>query len=96
MGEFGAIYVASGRIGGKTDTMPLRVEKLFQEYNQPAAFATASVLAMLAPVTLLIDVAVDRRLRAQLNERPKETGESSGTRSPTSPLRVARELAMCP
>ena len=75
MGEFGAIYVVSGRIGGKTDTMPLRVEKLFQEYNQPAAFALASVLTMLALVTLLIKVAVERRLRAQLNERPKEAGE---------------------
>ena len=36
MGEFGAVYVVSGHIAGKTDTMPLRVEKLFQEYNNPA------------------------------------------------------------
>ncbi len=65
MGEFGAIYVVSGRIGGQTDTMPLRVEKLFQEYNQPAAFALASVLTMLALVTLVIKVAVERKLRAE-------------------------------
>ena len=39
MGEFGAVYVVSGRIAGQTDTMPLRVEKLFQEYNTPASFA---------------------------------------------------------
>ena len=44
MGEFGAVYVVSGHIAGQTDTMPLRVEKLFQEYNMPGAFAVASVL----------------------------------------------------
>src|SRR5262249_11191704 len=42
MGEFGAVYVVSGHIAGQTDTMPLRVEKLFQEYNMPGAFAVAS------------------------------------------------------
>ncbi len=66
MGEFGAIYVVSGRIGGRTDTTPLRVEKLFQEYNQPAAFALASVLTLLAVATLGVKVAVERRLRADL------------------------------
>jgi sulfate transport system permease protein len=71
MGEFGAIYVVSGRVGGRTDTMPLRVEKLFQEYNQPAAFALASVLTLLALVTLVIKVAVERRLRAE-KARPVE------------------------
>ncbi len=75
MGEFGAIYVVSGRIGGKTDTMPLRVEKLFQEYNQPAAFALASLLTMLAMVTLIIKVAVERRLRAQLQQTQHERAE---------------------
>lgn len=66
MGEFGAIYVVSGRINGRTDTMPLRVEKLFQEYNQPAAFALASVLTLLAVGTLGVKVAVERRLRADV------------------------------
>lgn len=75
MGEFGAIYVVSGRIGGRTDTMPLRVEKLFQEYNQPAAFALASVLTMLALVTLILKVAVERQLRAQMNERSENLAE---------------------
>ncbi|MFO0881060.1 MAG: sulfate ABC transporter permease subunit CysW [Gemmataceae bacterium] len=64
MGEFGAVYVVSGRIGGQTDTMPLRVEKLFQEYNTPGAFALASVLTLLALVTLLLKVAVERQLRS--------------------------------
>lgn len=73
MGEFGAIYVVSGRVGGRTDTMPLRVEKLFQEYNQPAAFALASLLTLLAVATLSVKVAVERRLRAEVKtkgERP--------------------------
>ena len=42
MGEFGAVYVVSGHIAGQTDTMPLRIEKLFQEYNLPGSFAVAS------------------------------------------------------
>ena len=48
MGEFGAVYVVSGHIAGKTDTMPLRVEKLYQEYNLPGAYALASLLTLLA------------------------------------------------
>ncbi len=74
MGEFGAIYVVSGRIGGRTDTMPLRVEKLFQEYNQQAAFAVASVLTMLSLVTLLLKVAIERKMRAE-QTRPQEVAE---------------------
>jgi len=77
MGEFGAIYVVSGRIGGKTDTMPLRVEKLFQEYNQPAAFALASLLTMFALVTLLLKVVVERRLRAE-QSKSKQAAEKVG------------------
>lgn len=52
MGEFGAVSVVSGHITGLTDTMPLRVEKLYNEYNAPAAFAVASLLALLALFTL--------------------------------------------
>ena len=52
MGEFGAVSVVSGHITGLTDTMPLRVEKLYNEYNSPAAFAIASLLALLALLTL--------------------------------------------
>src|SRR5438093_4414136 len=52
MGEFGAVSVVSGHVTGQTDTMPLRVEKLYQEYNSTAAFAVASLLALLAFVTL--------------------------------------------
>jgi len=52
MGEFGAVSVISGHITGQTDTMPLRVEKLYNEYNSAAAFAVASLLALLALLTL--------------------------------------------
>ncbi len=54
MGEFGAVSVVSGHITGQTDTMPLRVEKLYNEYNAPAAFAVASLLAFLALLTLAV------------------------------------------
>ena len=65
MGEFGAVYVVSGHIAGATDTMPLRVEKLFQEYRTPASMAVASVLAALALVTLVAKVVIERRLEAE-------------------------------
>jgi sulfate/thiosulfate transport system permease protein len=76
MGEFGAVYVVSGHIAGQTDTMPLRVEKLFQEYNMPGAFAVASVLALLALVTLLVKTTLEWKTRRELaeNERMLATG----------------------
>jgi sulfate/thiosulfate transport system permease protein len=52
MGEFGAVSVVSGHITGLTETMPLRVEKLYNEYNAAGAFAVASLLALLALLTL--------------------------------------------
>lgn len=52
MGEFGAVSVVSGHIAGLTETMPLRVEKLYNEYNAAAAFTVASLLAILALLTL--------------------------------------------
>ena len=60
MGEFGAVYVVSGHIAGLTDTMPLRIEKLFQEYNLPGSFAVASLLTMVALLTLLAKIGVNR------------------------------------
>jgi sulfate/thiosulfate transport system permease protein len=68
MGEFGAVYVVSGHIAGQTDTMPLRVKKLFQEYNSPAAFAVASVLTFLALVTLGIKTFLERKVQADLDK----------------------------
>jgi sulfate transport system permease protein len=68
MGEFGAVYVVSGHIAGRTDTMPLRVEKLFQEYNNPGSFAVASLLTLLAVVTLVIKVALEHKTRREAAE----------------------------
>jgi sulfate transport system permease protein len=65
MGEFGAVYVVSGHIAGRTDTLPLRIEKLFQEYNTPGAFAAASVLTLFALVTLVAKAVLERRERAE-------------------------------
>ena len=54
MGEFGAVSVVSGHIRGETNTMPLHVEILYNEYHFAAAFAVASLLALLALVTLVL------------------------------------------
>lgn len=62
MGEFGAVSVVSGHIRGKTNTIPLQVEILYNEYNFVAAFAVASLLAMLALVTLAVKAIVERKL----------------------------------
>ncbi len=61
MGEFGAVSVVSGHIRGLTNTMPLHVEILYNEYNFAAAFAVASLLALLALVTLLLKSALEWR-----------------------------------
>ena len=61
MGEFGAVSVVSGHIRGETNTLPLHVEILYNEYNFVGAFATASVLAMLALVTLGVKALLERR-----------------------------------
>jgi sulfate transport system permease protein len=68
MGEFGAVYVVSGHIAGQTDTMPLRVEKLFQEYNLPGSFAVASLLTLLAILTLVLKAGLETRVPS---ERPR-------------------------
>ncbi len=65
MGEFGAVSVVSGHIRGRTDTMPLQVEALYNDYNLPAAFAVASLLAGLALVTLAVKSLLEWRLARQ-------------------------------
>jgi sulfate transport system permease protein len=68
MGEFGAVSVVSGHIRGRTNTLPLQVEILYNEYNFSAAFAVASLLALLALVTLVAKAALEWRIRVE--ERP--------------------------
>jgi sulfate transport system permease protein len=63
MGEFGAVSVVSGHIRGETNTIPLQVEILYNEYNFVAAFAVASLLALLALVTLALKSFIEWRLR---------------------------------
>ncbi len=63
MGEFGAVSVVSGHIRGETNTMPLHVEILYNEYNLTAAFAVASLLALLALATLVLKQLVGWRMR---------------------------------
>lgn len=65
MGEFGAVSVVSGHIRGRTDTLPLHIEILYNEYQFAAAFAVASLLALLALVTLVLKYAVEQRVKRQ-------------------------------
>ena len=67
MGEFGAVSVVSGHIRGQTNTMPLHIEILYNEYQFAAAFAVSSLLAGLALVTLGLKYLVERRVKAQLS-----------------------------
>jgi sulfate transport system permease protein len=72
MGEFGAVSVVSGHIRGQTNTLPLHIEILHSEYNYVGAFASASILALLALVTLLAKAVLERRhpeLRAGITAR---------------------------
>jgi sulfate transport system permease protein len=62
MGEFGAVSVVSGKIRGETNTVPLHVEILYNEYMFQAAFAVASLLTLLAVVTLIVKTILERRL----------------------------------
>lgn len=66
MGEFGAVSVVSGHIRGQTNTMPLHVEILYNEYNAVGAFAVASLLAGLALVTLVLKTVLEMRYGAEI------------------------------
>ena len=68
MGEFGAVSAVSGHIRGKTNTMPLHIEILYNEYQFAAAFAVASVLSILALLTLVIKTYAEWRAEQQLAE----------------------------
>jgi sulfate transport system permease protein len=70
MGEFGAVSVVSGHIRGLTNTMPLHVEILYNEYNFTAAFAVASLLAFLALLTLTAKAFVDFRTKDEKTALP--------------------------
>jgi sulfate transport system permease protein len=74
MGEFGAVSVVSGKIFGQTDTLSLAVESLYESYDIQAAFAVASLLALLALVTLVLKAGLEWRHREELvGSRRKKT-----------------------
>ena len=83
MGEFGAVSVVSGHIRGQTNTIPLHVEILYNEYQSVAAFAVASLLALLALVTLLIKQIVEWRF-----ERDQKAAAALPPERPPSTLSV--------
>jgi len=89
MGEFGAVSVVSGHIRGQTNTMPLHVEILYNEYQSVAAFAVASLLALLAIVTLAIKSVVEwkheREMKA-IAELPPENPAGRDTPASVAPL----------
>ncbi|MES2889575.1 MAG: ABC transporter permease subunit, partial [Pseudomonadota bacterium] len=83
MGEFGAVSVVSGHIRGQTNTMPLHVEILYNEYQSVAAFAVASLLALLALVTLVIKSVAEWKMEREM----KALAESPPERpTPLTPL----------
>ena len=72
IGEFGAVYVVSGRIERETYTMALRVEKLFQDYNNPGSYAVASVLTLMALSTLVLKIILERMVAASMEQSSAE------------------------
>ena len=72
IGEFGAVYVVSGRIERETYTMALRVEKLFQDYNNPGSYAVASVLTLMALSTLVLKIILERMVAASMEQSSSE------------------------
>ena len=100
MGEFGAVSVVSGHIRGQTNTMPLHVEILYNEYQSVAAFAVASLLALLALVTLVIKSVAEWRHEREMKaaaelppERPPVVAQAaSRTPEPEDHRPLAMEL----
>jgi sulfate transport system permease protein len=90
IGEFGAVSVVSGHIRGQTNTIPLHVEILYNEYNFAAAFAVASVLTLLAVVTLILKSLVAWRLREERAPFPSRARHVHRSQERHAPLRRLR------
>ena len=80
LGEFGAVSVVSGHIRGKTNTLPLHIEILYNEYNFTAAFAVSSVLVILAIIILIL-----RNIVESANKNPTEKISTENKKSNTQP-----------
>jgi sulfate transport system permease protein len=81
MGEFGAVSVVSGKIRGETNTLPLHIEILYNEYAFQAAFAVSSLLAFLAIVTLIVKTIVERRMSGHVIVPGGNEGASGAERA---------------
>ena len=86
MGEFGAVSVVSGHIRGMTNTMPLHIEILYNEYNFVAAFAVASLLALLALITLAAKSIVEWRASRFEEQRTQDDALASPGHEPEIPI----------
>ena len=96
MGEFGAVSIVSGHVRGHTDTLPLHVEILHDEYQAAAAFAVASLLALLALVTLVLKAIVERHM-AQAGQRVAQASAAVASRgAPAPPARARTRIAAAP
>ncbi|WEY37289.1 sulfate ABC transporter permease subunit CysW [Paraburkholderia sp. SUR17] len=95
MGEFGAVSVVSGHIRGQTDTMPLHVEILYNEYNFAAAFAVASLLALLALVTLGLKLLAERHMSAE-QETARGAVHAGAAALASANAPVSKETAAAP
>lgn len=97
MGEYGAVYVVAGHQAGRTYTMPLQVNKLFEDSRTAESFALASLLTLLAVVTLAAKVALERRTRRDLSDatRTVEVLEIADTSlGPKSPSHLFKRAAV--
>jgi sulfate transport system permease protein len=94
MGEFGAVSVVSGHVRGVTNTLPLHIEILYNEYQSAAAFAVASLLALLALVTLAVKALVERRLEREVRGASSSREHVSGTAR--TPIAFDRTAAIAP
>ena len=90
MGEFGAVSVISGHIRGKTNTMPLHIELLYDSYNFAGAFAVASLLALLALVTLILKTFLEFRFGDELAGTPETLGWISASTTSSRNSRATR------
>ncbi|HEV7251537.1 MAG TPA: sulfate ABC transporter permease subunit CysW [Mesorhizobium sp.] len=84
MGEFGAVSVVSGNIRGQTNTLPLHIELLYQDYQTAGSFAAASILALLAVVTLVAKVALERQGAGRAARRRHLSGPPAPVLKPAS------------
>ena len=86
LGEFGAVSVVSGHIRGKTNTLPLHIEILYNEYNFTAAFAVASVLVFLAIIILILRNIVENANKAPIVNEIPDNKNSDKTKLSTPPV----------